>query len=76
MKVEEINEKEVFYIKSQTAENGFLRQGASKVSSTIAQTLEIEKKNYYTMERTIITTTYVIVYNLPNRERHGKLKTF
>ena len=41
MKVDEINERSVFYIKCQAAENGFLRQGASKVSSTIAPTLEI-----------------------------------
>ena len=35
-KVEEIKERSVFYIKSQAAEYGFLRQGTSKVSSTIA----------------------------------------
>ena len=41
MKVEEIKEREVFKIKSQAVEYGFLRQGTSKVSSTIAPTLEI-----------------------------------
>ena len=46
LKVEEINEKAAFYIKCQAAENGFLRQGASKVSSTIAPTLEIVSNTY------------------------------
>ena len=40
-KVDEINERAVFYTKHQAAENGFLIRGASKVSSTIAPTLEI-----------------------------------
>ena len=40
---EEINERAVFYIKCQAAENGFLGVGwgAIKVSSTIVPTLEI-----------------------------------
>ena len=46
MKVEDINERAVFYIKCQAAENGFLRWGASKVSSTIAPTLEIVSNTY------------------------------
>ena len=46
MKIEEINERAVFYIQCQAAENGFLRQGARKVSSTIATTLEIVSNTY------------------------------
>jgi len=46
LKVEDINERAVFYIKCQTAESGFLKQGASKVSSTIAPTLEIVSNTY------------------------------
>jgi len=46
LKVEDINERAVFYIKCQAAENGFLRRGASKVSSTIAPTLEIVSNTY------------------------------
>ena len=46
MRVEEIKEREVFYIKSQAVEYGFLRQGTSKVSSTIAPTLEIVSNTY------------------------------
>ena len=46
MKVDEINKRAVFYIKFQAAENGFLKQGASKVSSTIAPTLEIVSNTY------------------------------
>ena len=46
MRAEEINERAVFYIKCQAAENGFLRQGARKVSSTIATTLEIVSNTY------------------------------
>jgi len=46
LKVEEIKERSVFYIKSQAAEYGFLRQGTSKVSSTIAPTLETVSNTY------------------------------
>ena len=40
------NERAVFYIKCQVDQNGFLRQGASKESSTIAPTLEIVSNTY------------------------------
>ena len=40
-KIDKINERVVFYIKHLAAENGFLKRGASKQSSTIAPTLEI-----------------------------------
>ena len=46
LKIEEINERADFYIKCQASENGFQRQGASKVSSTIAPTLEIVSNTY------------------------------
>jgi len=46
LKIEEINERADFYIKCQATENGFLRQGASKVSSTIVPTLEIISNTY------------------------------
>ena len=36
----------MFYIKHLAAENGFLRPGASKESSTIAPTLEIVSNTY------------------------------
>ena len=45
-KVEKTNERALIYIKHLAAENGFLRQGASKVSSTIATTLEIVSNTY------------------------------
>ena len=45
-KVEKTNERALFYIKHLAAENGFLRQGASKESSTIAPTLEIVSNTY------------------------------
>jgi len=46
LKVDEINKRAVFYIKCQATENGFQRRGASKVSSTIAPTLEIVSNTY------------------------------
>ena len=46
LKIEEINERADFYIKCQATENRFLRRGASKVSSTIAPTLEIVSNTY------------------------------
>ena len=41
-----VNERAVFYIKCQAAENEFLRQGGSKVNSTIASILEIVSNTY------------------------------
>jgi len=46
LKVEKTKERMVFYIKCQAAENGFLRWGASKETSTIAPTLEIISNTY------------------------------
>ena len=47
-KIDKINERVVFHIKHLAAENGFLgwEWGASKVSSTIAPTLEIVSNTY------------------------------
>ena len=45
-KVEKTNESVLFYIKHLAAENGFLRLGANKESSTIAPTLEIVSSTY------------------------------
>ena len=45
-KVEKTNERALFYIKHLAAENGFLRRGGSKESSTITSTLKIFSNTY------------------------------